>query len=43
MEDANLLEEEAKKILIEIQDQSNEIFDAWSRNILAGIRDQSLR
>lgn len=43
MDEANLLEEEARTILNEIQEQSNDIFDAWSRNILTGIRDESLR
>ena len=43
MEAAAGLEQEAQILLEEIQDQANEIFDGWSRNMLAGIRDQSLR
>ena len=43
MDEANLLEEEARTILNEIQEQSNDIFDSWSQNILTGIRDKSLR
>lgn len=43
MEEAKLLEQEAQALLCDIQDQINEIFDSWSRNALAGIRDESLR
>ena len=43
MEEARRLEQEARKMLSEIQDQINETFDEWSRNTLAGIRDESLR
>ncbi len=43
MEEAGNLDQEARNLLAEIQDQTNEIFDSWSRNILAGIRDESLR
>lgn len=43
MTEAFNLEKEAQVLLSEIRDQGNEIFDSWSRNILAGIRDHSLR
>ena len=43
MEEAGNLDQEARTLISEIQDQRNEIFDSWSRNILAGIRDESLR
>ena len=43
MEEAGNLDQEARNLISEIQDQRNEIFDSWSRNILAGIRDESLR
>lgn len=43
MEEAGGLDREARALLSEIQDQINEIFDSWSRNVLAGIRDESLR
>lgn len=43
MEEAGGLDQEAQALLSEIQDQINEIFDSWSRNVLAGIRDESLR
>ena len=43
MTEAFNLEKEAQALLTEIRDQGNEIFDSWSRDILAGIRDHSLR
>lgn len=43
MEEASNLDQESRNLLSEIKDQINEIFDEWSRNILAGIRDESLR
>lgn len=43
MEEASNLDQEARNLLSEIQDQTNDIFDDWSRNVLAGIRDESLR
>lgn len=42
METKNL-EVEAQALLLDIQDQTTEIFDSWSRNVLSGIRDRSLR
>ncbi|KAI9564905.1 hypothetical protein GHT06_008646 [Daphnia sinensis] len=42
MEEASSLDQEARNLLSEIQDQINDIFDDWSRNVLAGIRDESL-
>jgi hypothetical protein len=43
MEEASNLDQQTRNLLSEIKDQINEIFDEWSRNILAGIRDESLR
>lgn len=43
MAEANDFEQEIKVLITELQEQINEIFDSWSRNMLAGIRDQSLR
>ena len=43
MEEAVQLEEEIKVLLSQIRESANDIFDTWSRNMLAGIRDQSLR
>lgn len=43
MEEAASLDQEARTLQSDVQDQINEIFDSWSRNILAGIRDESLR
>jgi len=43
MEEAVQLEEQTKSLLSEIKESANDVFDTWSRNMLAGIRDQSLR
>lgn len=42
-EEAQTLQMAAETLLNEVKEQTREIFDTWSRNMLSGIRDHSLR
>lgn len=42
MEEAIALEKDAQSLLQEIQELTSEMFDAWSRSVLASIRNNSL-
>ena len=41
--EADALQRQAQVLLTDLQEHTSEIFDTWSRNMLAGIRDESLR
>jgi hypothetical protein len=42
-EESQALIREAQALLNDVKERTNEIFDMWSRNIMAGIRDHSLK